>query len=101
MKSVLNTQGPNSIDTIVLVENNNINQETRDTLESLFKAVINYYKMKNLISQVRYGVRDEVALSRIAELNDEMNKIHQVINESHESIGNLTINSELKISFPD
>jgi hypothetical protein len=57
--------------------------------------------MKNLISQVRNGIPDEFAQSRIAELNDEMKKVQQVLNEVNGSIVNPTINSELKISFLD
>jgi|688.fasta_scaffold182692_1 hypothetical protein len=101
MKSELNNSGNRHINSVVLVENKDINEETRETLDVLFKAVINYYKMKNLISQVRNGIPDEFAQSRIAELNDEMKKVQQVLNEVNGSIVNPTINSELEISFLD
>lgn len=55
-------------------------EQANDMLKALYKSLINYHKIENLSTQVRYDIFDESALNAIERLNEEMLDIEQTLN---------------------
>ena len=73
--------------------------EANEILLNMYKSKIQFHKIKNLSSNVRYGVADEVAIQRIEELNKSVEQLNQIIKKAKQNNGKLIIKSALNISY--
>lgn len=82
-----------------LIEGKFKEDEAKDLLINLFSQKINYHKLKNFSSQVRYGKDDVVSLNRSAILKKNLEKIQILLADAKANNLQLIISSEIKISF--
>jgi hypothetical protein len=73
--------------------------EASELLMDLYNKNINFNKIQNFSSQVRYGVDDENALCRIQELRESVEQIKDVLMEAKEHGKNIVVKSFLEIEF--
>ena len=76
-------------------------EEVNDILIKLFTDKINFYKLKNLSSQLKFEKDDKTANERMPELKEEIIKIQNLITEAKKSNKKFKITSEITISFSD
>lgn len=75
--------------------------EAKDILLEMFNKNINFNKIRNFSSQVRYGVDDEEALKRIEILKNSVESINQILKEAHQQGKVLKIRSTVEIDYAD
>lgn len=75
--------------------------EAKDILLEMFNKNINFNKIRNFSSQVRYGVDDEEALKRIEILKHSVASINQILKEAHQQGKVLKIKSTVEIDYAD
>lgn len=75
--------------------------EAKDILLEMFNKNINFNKIRNFSSQVRYGVDDEEALKRIEILKHSVESINQILKEAHQQGKVLKIRSTVEIDYAD
>ncbi|HLP65194.1 hypothetical protein [Flavobacterium sp.] len=75
--------------------------EASELLIDLYNKNINFNKIQNFSSQVRFGVDDENALSRIQELKESVEQIKEIVTEAKASQRNVFIKSFLEIELEE
>lgn len=75
--------------------------EAKDILLEMFNKNINFNKIRNFSSQVRYGVDDEEALKRIEVLKHSVESINQILKEARQNGKVLKIRSTIEIDYVD
>jgi hypothetical protein len=73
--------------------------DAKEILMTIFNTKIQYNKLKNFSSQIRFEKEDEIALNRIKELKNEMSKFQKLIAEAKDKNLILQINADIKISL--
>jgi dihydroorotase len=75
--------------------------EAMEILDNVFSSKIQFHKMKNFSSQIRFGKDDDFSKDRIVELNKIIEAITQLIKDP--KIGNrkIKVTSVVNISFAD
>lgn len=71
--------------------------EAKEFLMDFFTSKINFYAIKNWISNERFGKDDESAQKRIPELRKEVEKLQLILKEAQTQNKKLVVSSELKI----
>lgn len=75
--------------------------EASELLMDMFNKNINFNKIQNFSSQIRYGVDDENALDRIQDLKESLEQTKEILAEAKASQKNVVIKSFLEIEFED
>lgn len=75
--------------------------EAKEVLLDHLNKSINYNKIQNFSSQVRFGVDDDKALERIQFLNEQADFLSIILKEAHKNNKTLKINSFLEIEYVD
>ncbi len=75
--------------------------EAREILMDLCNKNINFNKVQNFSSQIRFGEDDEKALERIAHLKESVNHITELLNEARIQNKKLKIQSFIEIEYED
>lgn len=91
----------NEMENLKLIEGTFSKEDARDILISIFNSKINFYKLKNISLQERYGEDDEIAQAKIKKLKASIEKIRAIIAEAKKNNKRLIIDSEVSISFSD
>jgi D-mannonate dehydratase len=91
----------NNKENLTLIEGSFSVEEAKEILTSIFSSKINFHKIRNLSSQVRYGTDDEIAQKRIPALKTEMEKLQLIIAEAKAHNKKLMVSSEISIVLVD
>jgi hypothetical protein len=86
---------------LTLIEGTFTPVEAKEILMSAFSAKFNYHQLKNVISQEKYGKDDVTAQKRIPELQKELAKLQEIIDESQKLNKKLKVHSSINISISD
>jgi len=82
--------------------NGNFNSfEAREILMDMCNKNINFNKLQNFSSQIRFGEDDEKALQRIAVLNESVAYIKKILEEAKSNNKNVIIKSFIEIAYED
>lgn len=75
--------------------------EAKEVLLYHLNKSIDYNKIQNFSSQIRFGTEDEKALERIQFLNKQADFLSTLLKEAYENNKTLKINSFLEIEYVD
>lgn len=75
--------------------------EAKEILSELYHKNINFNKIKNFSSQVRFGENDPMALNHIEELKNNTEQISNLIEEAKTKNKNLQIHSFIEIKYEE
>lgn len=75
--------------------------EAREILLDMCNKNINFNKVQNFSSQIRFGSDDEKALHRIDQLRESVAHISEIIKEAKTLNKNLKIKSFVEIEYED
>lgn len=75
--------------------------DAQEILDNIFSAKINFYKLKNFTSQVRFGKNDPNALVRIPDLKKEKEKLQNLFYEAKSQNKRIAISSEIVVTLLD
>ena len=89
----------NQTENLKFIEGQFEHGDAKEILMTIFSTKIQYHKLKNFSSQIRFEKDDEIALNRIKELKTEMSKFQKLIAEAQEKNQTLQINADIKISL--
>jgi hypothetical protein len=73
--------------------------EANEILLNIYKSKIQFYKIKNLSSNIKFGYSDKDALNKIDDLNKSIDQLSEIIKTAKTSNGKLIIKSDLNISI--
>lgn len=75
--------------------------EAKEILSELYHKNINFNKIKNFSSQIRFGENDPMALNQIEELKNNTEQISNLIEEAKTKNKNLQIHSYIEIKYEE
>jgi hypothetical protein len=73
--------------------------DANEILMDLYIKNIQFNKVKNFSSQIRFGNDDSEAVSRVEELKSNLLVISTIINEAKQQNKNVVINSFIEINY--
>lgn len=80
-----------------LIDNEFSPSEYKEILFNIFFKKIEFHKIKNFSSQIRYGIDDPTSVQKIAELNQSIEKIAELFEEAKKKNQRLFVFSEIQI----
>lgn len=86
------------IEKLKLIEGDFTYEEAKEILMNIFSAKIHYHEMKNYSSQERFGKDDETAKNRIPQLENEIEKVKNLVKEAATNKNKLIITSEINVT---
>ena len=84
---------------ISLIEGSYTPSEAKEVLLDLYNKNINFNKVKNFSSQIRFGEDDELAVERIENLTKAVNYLTQLLKDAQAENKNLVIKSVIEIAY--
>lgn len=87
----------NPMQKLKLIQDEFSPSEFKEVLHHLFLKKIEFYKIKNFSSQIRFGIDDAIAVQRIAELSQSIKKMSELFEEAKEENHKLIVSSEIQI----
>jgi hypothetical protein len=84
---------------INLIEGNYTPSEAKEMLLDLYHKNINFNKVKNFSSQIRFGKDDKMAEENIEKLTKAVNYINQLVKDAQAENKNLVIKSVIEIAY--
>lgn len=84
---------------INLIEGNYTPSEAKEMLLDLYNKNINFNKVKNFSSQIRFGIEDKTAEENIENLTKAVNYINQLVKDAQAENKNLAIKSVIEIAY--
>lgn len=75
--------------------------EAREILLDMCNKNINFNKVQNFSSQIRFGEDDEKALNRINQLKESVSRITEILEEAKVYNKKLKIKSFIEIEYED
>ena len=91
----------NKVEKLSLIDGSFDANEANEILTNIFSTKINFHKVKNFSSQVRFDKEDQNAIRRIAELKENLEKVSKIIAEARFQNQRIQITSEIKIKIID
>ncbi len=85
--------------TFKLIEGKFSSFDSREILQNIFRSKIQFHQLRNFSSQERLGKNDEIAVTRIPELSNSLNKILTIIEEAEKSGALVEIKSEVVVNI--
>lgn len=73
--------------------------QAQDLLKALYKSTINFYKIENLSSQVKFDVDDEFALNAIDKLKEEFLELEQTLKVAQLIDKRIKIKTLIEVSY--
>ena len=86
---------------INLIDDEFSSAEANEILMDLYNKNINFNKIQNFSSQIRFGEDDEKALNRIAQLKESVSSIAEILEEAKAQNKKLKIKSFIEIEYED
>ena len=74
-------------------------EEANELIGKIYVSKIEFNKLKNLSSQVRYGIDDPKAIERIEVLKSNLEKFNSLISTAKENNQQLIISSEISFKL--
>lgn len=74
-------------------------EEYKEILNNLFLKKIEFHKIKNFSSQIRFGLDDTNSIEKITELNQSLEKIAELFEEAKNKDQRLAVFSEIHIDI--
>ncbi|RBA28885.1 hypothetical protein [Flavobacterium tibetense] len=84
---------------ISLIEGNYSPSEAKEMLLDLYHKNINFNKVKNFSSQIRFGEDDKTAVENIENLTKAVNYLNQLLKDAQAENKNLVIKSVIEIAY--
>lgn len=75
--------------------------EAHEILMEMCNKNINFNKVQNFSSQIRFGEDDEKAINRIAQLKESVSSIAEILEEAKAHNKKLKIKSFIEIAYED
>lgn len=100
--STVNNTTSNSMlkkENLSLIEGKFSPEEAREILINIYSTKINFHERKNFSSQERFGKEDAIALNRIQELKESVDKILDIISEAGATNHHVVISSQINIQL--
>jgi len=88
-----------NIEKLPLINGTFHQDEVRDLLQNIYTFNINYHKLKNFATQIRFERSDENTKKSLNELEKNLLKIQEILIEAKTLNKSLLIKSEINISF--
>lgn len=82
-----------------LIKGNFKAQEAKEILSELFSSKIRFHELKNFRSNELYGFNDDLALIRMKELKESLNKINTLLSELEDNQKSVSIEAIVKITI--
>lgn len=82
-----------------LIRGNFKTQEAKEILTELFSSKIRFHELKNFRSNEHFGVNDEIALIRLKELKDSIDKINKLLSNPEHNQKTVSIETVVKITL--
>ena len=89
------------IENLTLIEDEFSDVEAREILTGVFSSKINFHKIKNWSTHVRFGTSNELEQQRIIALQNEVKKLQMIISEAKAKNKRLLISAQITISLLD
>lgn len=71
--------------------------EFKEIVYNLFLKKIEFHKIKNFSSQIRFGIDDTMAIQKISELNQSIEKTSKLFEEAKEKDTRVFVFSEIQV----
>jgi hypothetical protein len=84
-----------------LIEGQFSPKDSREILMNIFSSKIQFHQLKNFGSQERLGKEDKMAITRIEQLQESIEKLLKVIDLAEKEGKQLDIKSEVIIHFTE
>lgn len=99
--SYVNNTTSNSMkkENLSLIEGKFSPEEAREILINIYSTKLNFHERKNFSSQERFGKEDVIALKRIQELKESVDKILDIISEASATNHQVVISSQINIQL--
>lgn len=88
-----------STEKLTLIEGVFSAEETKEILTNMFSSKINFHNIKNWSSRERFGKDDENSKKRIPELQNDLQKLQQILLNAKDGNKKFLISSEVNISL--
>jgi hypothetical protein len=82
-----------------LIEGEFSQTEAMEILDNVFSSKIQFHKMKNFRSQIRFEKDDETSLERINQLKESIEIVSKAIKEAQIGDGKIEISAVINVSF--
>ena len=74
-------------------------EQAKEVIKTLYKAIINYHKIENLSSQVKFDIDNEKALQSIKNLEEELIEFEQTIQVAKLIDKKIVIKSKIEVYY--
>jgi glutamate synthase domain-containing protein 3 len=101
MKTMTPKEATKALQKLTLFDGEFDSNEAKEILTNIFSSKIQFYKIKNYSSQVRFETDDNDAQKRIPALMKELDRLKEMLTEAKLKNKKLIINSEINISFSE
>lgn len=91
----------NKNENLSLIEGKFTPEEAREILINIFSKKVNFHERRNFSSQERFGKDDPIALKRIPELKQSIEKITTLMSEAGANDKQVVISSQINIQLVD
>jgi len=91
----------NKNENLSLIEGKFTPEEAREILINIFSKKVNFHERRNFSSQERFGKDDPIALKRIPELKQSIEKITTLMSEASANDKQVVISSQINIQLVD
>lgn len=91
----------NKNENLSLIEGEFTPEEAREILINIFSKKVNFHERRNFSSQERFGKDDPIALKRIPELKQSIEKITTLMSEASANDKQVVISSQINIQLVD
>lgn len=75
--------------------------EFKEIVYNLFLKKIEFHKIKNFSSQIRFGIDDTVAIQKINEINQSIEKLSKLFEEVQEKDTRVFVFSEIQVRLKE
>lgn len=84
-----------------LIDGEFLPAEFKEIAYNLFLKKIEFHKIKNFSSQIRFGIDDTAAIQKINELNQSIEKLSRLFEEAQEKNATVVVFSEIEIRLKE
>ena len=86
---------------VLLIDGIFSEMDAKEILMNIISTKIHFHSMKNFSSQERFGKEDTHSLKRMTDLNHDIEKIKEILDQAKSNNWNLNIHSTILISFSE
>jgi hypothetical protein len=90
-----------TLEQVILIDGIFSEIDAKEILLNIISTKIHFHSMKNFSSQERLGIEDANSKKRMADLNNDFEKIKEILKQANANNLNLNIHSTIHISFSE